>query len=149
MSSVYVASAASGLVKIGMSANPDVRVKNVWTREGDGAELVFAMRSARARVVERVAHMLLREHRYHGEWFDVTPQAAIDAVAAAVELVEEGRHEPILAAERPLSELLQVKISPELLRDLDAWRMSHDYPPSRSDVVRDAIAAFIGWRAKE
>lgn len=43
---------------------------------------------------------------------------------------------------------LHMRVSPEWLERLDAWREAQDVPPSRSDVVRIAVERFIGARGQ-
>lgn len=47
-----------------------------------------------------MAHWILRERRQHGEWFDVTPDTAAEAVQEAARLVTSGQREPPAPRER-------------------------------------------------
>lgn len=85
---VYVAT-AKGAVKIGITHNPDARVRSLR------AKLVVALPvvPAAAIDVETMAlEMLGRCHLAPSEWVRVPPQEAIDAVRAALDAVGRYRH---------------------------------------------------------
>lgn len=89
MKSVYVMESDLGLVKLGISNNPSARLRTIRSSSGVPVQLVHSS-SARpdARAVEAAAHKLLSEKRRAGEWFDVSPDEAIEAIAQAVKIVE-------------------------------------------------------------
>jgi DNA-binding transcriptional regulator YdaS (Cro superfamily) len=91
----------SGPVKVGISADTNKRAVGL-TQSGPSVVHVIhrvPFERKHARLVERVTHALLREYRTRGEWFDVSPSAAMRAVQEAIETIEEGRHGPLLNGE--------------------------------------------------
>lgn len=85
---VYVMSGVDGAVKVGVSVDPYRRIKNV---RGATNVSFFTEPMDRAYDVERIAHKLLAEYQYRGEWFSVTVNDAIAAVSRAIRIV--GGHE--------------------------------------------------------
>jgi hypothetical protein len=81
----YVIRSADGLVKIGTSTNVAARLRALQTSSPHRLELLhaFLVTDNGARELEGEAHRLLDRHRCHGEWFDVTADAAVQAVEQA------------------------------------------------------------------
>lgn len=89
---VYVIGADDGPQKIGVANDPKGRlsifqVGNPTTLVISAAEPVTR---EQAFAVEHYAHQLLKERRVRGEWFDVSPIEAIDAVRLAIDAVVNG-----------------------------------------------------------
>lgn len=82
--SVYVMSAGSKHVKIGIAADPYKRVKAVQNGNGQGVRLVKSWPSHLARRVEQRAHKMLAKYRTKGEWFEVPAKVACMVVEAIV-----------------------------------------------------------------
>ncbi len=82
---VYVVKSASGLVKIGVAADPIERLSVLQTASKETLELVYAaaVRGNYGYAIEQVAHSTLRHHRVNGEWFNATSELAVAAIAAA------------------------------------------------------------------
>lgn len=82
---VYVIGAPDGPQKVGVAA--DVNSRRAMLQTGNPVGLVVAHKVEVSRqdafFVERYAHDLLSGDRVRGEWFDVSPEEAIDAVNAA------------------------------------------------------------------
>lgn len=87
---VYVIGAESGPRKIGMSADPSRRAALLQTGSPYPLAVLHAVRHERAAAVEAYAHRLLRQHSTAGEWFDVTTDAAVDAITRAITAVDSG-----------------------------------------------------------
>jgi hypothetical protein len=89
--SVYVAASESGLVKIGISFDPEERIKALLTGHGVGLSVAHIERMDEniARLVERTAHRLLSDHRSNGEWFKVSADVAISTVSMATSIVAD------------------------------------------------------------
>lgn len=89
--SVYVM-ADGTQTKIGISDNPQARARSVGVGRSAPIRVihVVARDAGDARSVERTAHKLLAEKRASGEWFDVSPDEAIEAVRQAISMVEAG-----------------------------------------------------------
>lgn len=79
---VYVIGSQRGMQKIGVAARPELRLAQLQTASGLRLELHLFVRGAGldAFELERLAHGHLAARRREGEWFDVTPGQAIDAV---------------------------------------------------------------------
>jgi DNA-binding XRE family transcriptional regulator len=84
-SNVYVLKSDHGLVKVGISKNPEKRAKDLRSHSGLVIDLAYARELENAGSVERAAHIILDAKRRNGEWFDVTVEEAISAIDLAVE----------------------------------------------------------------
>jgi Meiotically up-regulated gene 113 len=86
---VYVMGIDGGPQKIGISSDLEARL--VTTRQKQSAPVRLIASHERpggdARLVERVAHTLLAAKRDIGEWFDVGPEEAAEAVLRAISIV--------------------------------------------------------------
>lgn len=80
---VYVLSVGA-VCKVGYSVEPWLRKLAIECEFETSAKLVFSVAASNARGAERAAHKLLKPHHVMGEWFEVSPQQAIDAVTWAV-----------------------------------------------------------------
>jgi hypothetical protein len=73
-----------GLVKVGVSHQPRCRMYNLQGSSGVQLYLFWEEHHPNAETVERSAHSFLAPNRVMGEWFAVSPEAALDAVRAAI-----------------------------------------------------------------
>jgi hypothetical protein len=75
-----------------LRGNPKQRVSDLKPGRRGKLSLAasFYRENGDAGLVESVAHLLLEEKRGAGEWFDVTPEEAADAIRLAIERVEAG-----------------------------------------------------------
>lgn len=80
MSFLYIiASSSEGPVKLGFSADPQKRLKQLQT----GSALVLSLHhveevdSARVKIAERALHKLLGHKRLKGEWFNLSVEEAV------------------------------------------------------------------------
>jgi hypothetical protein len=81
---LYVLQGEHGLTKIGVSTNPNARLRQLRTASAFPIDFVFvAATSGIGFDVERKAHATLAAHRLHGEWFDVPAETAVAAVRTA------------------------------------------------------------------
>lgn len=82
---VYILESTDGSkVKIGMSANPEVRLKALRTgADADGRSWVSS-RQARVRDSEGICHSLFSPNRSLGEWFNVSFDTAVAAVESTL-----------------------------------------------------------------
>ncbi len=89
--SVYVIKSAMNICKIGISSDPEKRLRNLLTAHGLGLDLVHVeiVESGRAELVERAAHKMLDRVRSKGEWFRVSEEKAIHAVRVAAWIVAD------------------------------------------------------------
>lgn len=82
--SVYVMQSEIGLVKVGITSSLKNRLSQLRSASGLTIKVEATFECDRARAVEKAVHELLAAHRKHGEWFDVTPDQAREAVEAAI-----------------------------------------------------------------
>ena len=68
----------SGYVKLGYSANPEQRLRELQTGNSGALRLVHVarIREDRARPVEQQLHRELKHLQVRGEWFDLTENRA-------------------------------------------------------------------------
>lgn len=83
---VYVIGSPNGPTKVGYSVDTERRLKNLQRPITQRIQIFgkWPVGYSSALAVERYAHWLLREKQISGEWFDVTPDEASEAVARAV-----------------------------------------------------------------
>lgn len=144
--SLYVMGSAIGLTKIGISDDPSARLRTIQAASGIRLSLVHSSdKTANARSIEAAAHKLLASKRKTGEWFDVTAEEAIEALADAAKLVEERRREkkrlgrPLIHGER--LERVQVLITKDQSERLAA--MADTSGRSISQVIRAYVDAGL------
>ena len=82
---IYVIEGAGGLVKIGVSGDPLARLAQLQTASHVPLQIAYsaAVRSGNAFPLEQTVHAALGRYRQSGEWFNVPPQVAVAAIAAA------------------------------------------------------------------
>lgn len=83
---LYVVRGDHGRVKIGITSNCNARLAQLQT--GSAHPLEFAWIGApqgQAVGIEYDAHQMLASYRRNGEWFEVTPDAAVGAISAAAQ----------------------------------------------------------------
>ncbi len=84
LSYVYVIAGHQGAVKVGYSTNPQMRLAALQTASAGQLHMAHILATdIDARMIEAEAHRLLDRHRLAGEWFDVSPEVAIEAVELA------------------------------------------------------------------
>ena len=93
MKHVYVMqNRANGAVKVGVSGDTEQRKRHVAFQANgvtSGVQVKFKTElRADAFSVESIAHRLLRLSHIEGEWFSVEPEEAVQAVNAAIEVIE-------------------------------------------------------------
>src|SRR6185503_4362187 len=77
---IYVMTAGTRHVKVGVSIDVEERVKAVQTGCPFKVQIARQWVSRDAYKIERLAHMALAKYRKAGEWFDVPSKAAIEIV---------------------------------------------------------------------
>jgi hypothetical protein len=77
-----IAASESGPVKIGYSAVPEKRVRQLQTGHPQPLALFYQQGTdlASAKLIERLVHRTIGYLRSHGEWFDLTVEDAIAEV---------------------------------------------------------------------
>lgn len=76
----------SGYIKLGYSANPEHRLRELQTGSSGALRIVHTarIREDRARIVEQQLHRELNHHRVRGEWFDLTENRARGMIDYAI-----------------------------------------------------------------
>jgi hypothetical protein len=89
---VYVITSPMGMQKVGMSRIVRNRLRALRKEYGNDLAVhsTVPVLESLMRTVERRAHDILAENKLGGEWFSVTPDAALEAVKVATE--ELGAH---------------------------------------------------------
>jgi hypothetical protein len=87
---IYVIKADDGLVKIGVSVNPSIRLAQLQRTSAASLALVYvgALRST-GYAIEAEAHHTLASYRQSGEWFRCPVEAAIAAIGVAAHRLGE------------------------------------------------------------
>jgi len=88
MTVIYVMESEVG-VKIGISKNPNERLRQVTNASGMQVSLRHTREHESAYAVEQNAHKLLADKRRTGEWFNVTVDEAIAAIDEAASEIED------------------------------------------------------------
>ena len=96
---VYIITTDRGVVKVGISDDPVLRLAQLQTGAPYPLRLVYAAVHSDASRIEAIVHRELKAKRAYGEWFCVTEAAARDAIqraAAAIgkPIVEAGMVTP-------------------------------------------------------
>src|ERR1700730_12529829 len=81
---LYVLQGEHGLTKIGVSTNPNARLRQLRTASAFPIDFAFVAATPGIGFdIERKAHAPLAAHRLHGEWFDVSAATAVAALRGA------------------------------------------------------------------
>jgi len=111
---VYVIASDPGPVKIGIATDVESRFSALKTSSPFPMKLVAAITVPKGAAprIERLAHEYLAEHRMTGEWFNLDPDQAVDAVIRAADAVGEGFEEyaPVRRSHRQLSGIYTEKV---------------------------------------
>lgn len=87
--------------------------------------------------VEGLAHKALRAHRLMGEWFDVTPEVAKEAIETVLEQIASGQ----IPARNPGFVTVNVAVLPEMAANVR--RMADERGMTISDVVDEAVREYL------
>jgi hypothetical protein len=101
MKAVYVITEDSGLTKVGISQNIPVRLLDLKFTRRRPVRLAHKFEHDNARLVERVAHALLKDCHVEGEWFNVSTDAASEAISTAMGLIEKNEHHDLIRRPEP------------------------------------------------
>lgn len=84
---VYAVKDEQGRIKIGISKNPENRVRNLNIGNADKLELVYTKKSNGGGYSSEVeAHKRAKQHRIHGEWFE---KGAIETLSGKSEIIKQ------------------------------------------------------------
>jgi predicted GIY-YIG superfamily endonuclease len=84
---IYVIGIENGHQKIGISANPNKRLKTLQTSNANKLILNYTIQvesREKALIIESLIHKQLKYNRLSGEWFDITKETAIGTVDYAI-----------------------------------------------------------------
>jgi hypothetical protein len=92
---VYIIATDRGVVKVGISDNPPLRLAQLQTGAPFPLRLAYAAVHSDASRIEAMVHRHLRDRHAYGEWYSVTEAQARDAILRAAKaigkpIVEEG-----------------------------------------------------------
>lgn len=147
---IYVISATGSRVKIGYSHRPQDRLCNLRSSSPVDLHLEFVVAVRKARDIEQMIHRDLDHCRTHGEWFEISVEAAIAAVEARA-----GKGRRLDPNDRGQ---LSREAHEERLAELDAyWERLHGpgkrFPTTfpRDKQKRRSIAdrAFADWKNQQ
>lgn len=122
--------ASAGAIKIGITRDLKRRVDGMKGQSGESISIVksWPMPMRLAREVERAAHDRFADERRHGEWFDITTEAAINYLSAAVSAVTT----PMSTEATPLSTEATPPVSEA---DTPCQRGRHHEPKLEPEVI--------------
>jgi hypothetical protein len=69
MQKLYIMKNSLGLLKIGISSNPERRANSIRLNSGFPTEVIFSLDTNFSRQLEKNLHTLFSEYRVEGEWF--------------------------------------------------------------------------------
>jgi hypothetical protein len=77
-----IAATAAGPVKLGLSMNPEKRVRQLQTGSALPLSIFHTeeVEDGRVKIAERALHQLLGHKRMKGEWFDMSVEQAVAEV---------------------------------------------------------------------
>jgi hypothetical protein len=100
---IYVIRADNGLLKIGISSNPNARLAQLQTSSPFKLSIAYvAALRCDGRTVEAAAHRTLASYRQSGEWFDCPADMAVAAIGAAAYRLGE----PLASGDPKLADLV-------------------------------------------
>jgi len=96
---VYIITTDRGVVKVGISDNPPLRLAQLQTGAPFPLRLAYAAVHSEASRIEAMVHRHLRDRHAYGEWYSVTEATARDSILRAAKaigkpIVEEGMVTP-------------------------------------------------------
>lgn len=152
---IYVMKSDLGLTKIGIANDPLRRADAIRSASGSQVKLIHAsIPTPDARLIESIAHRLLADKRRSGEWFDVSPSDAIEAIEKAVLALEREREElkrlsgpttptgrPRRGKEKNASDLIGVRVPPWI--KIGLMQLAAKNGVSVSEVVVAAIGIHL------
>lgn len=147
MTAIYVMGTNDGPKKIGIAENPKKRLSAIRTHNAFHVDILHSRELGEdAWKVEGHAHRLLGSHHIRGEWFSVTVDDAVAAIAAAMERVANG--EAIgrtVGRKKEFPNRITLPLSDEMLAGIEAARVGKE---ERVELIREAIDREIKRRKR-
>lgn len=139
---VYVIGTEDGPQKIGIANNPESRRAIFQTGNPEPLMLAASVPVLKheALSVERYAHWLLEGSRIRGEWFNVSPDEALEAVEAAVKAVRDRKEAPPEDSSNRTASL-SIRIWPSLKAEVD--RIAKDDGRTTAQYVERLLIAHL------
>lgn len=150
MTQIYAIQSEAGPIKIGVSTDPSRRMADIIVCQPFDARLIHAVAAddlARAFAVEKIAHFLLSEFRRRGEWFDITPETAVECLEVALDLARQG-FTPKPPEKECANKRTLVPLSAALLRAVEDYRFSNRIE-TRAEAVRQLIERGLASTIEE
>jgi len=98
-------------IKIGYSQSPESRIRDIQPNVSDDIKLAYKTAELpQHRLIERLAHKLLKSHKTKGEWFKVSVQDGIDAINKAIQIAKDQKEDDYLATKSYRYEKLNISI---------------------------------------
>ncbi len=149
MKRVYVIASSVGLVKLGISANPDQRKRQLELSSGLSLRVHHETPlMPLAADIEKIAHSMLAECRREGEWFCTTPEHLVVAIDEASKAVET-KSGPLVRFSGLVT--IQVKMPNERLIALEeiAGRELRTLPNLIDQVIAQFLRSYAAARDAE
>lgn len=128
-----------GPLKVGQSTNLESRLRSLRYERKRRLVVLFSLQAPTADLygIEKLAHFLLRDRALGLEMFDVSLEAAKDAICDAKYEYDRGRRAPS-AAEDPERATVSIgaTLPTELIDRLTDWRVQQDKILNRSAAIR-------------
>lgn len=141
---VYVIQSSANCSKIGISKRPLTRLSHLRIEfKEDKLNIAFAGEVERRSIalhIEHRAHDILWNQRMRGDWFNVSASDATTAVMRAAEelgytILPTEQKEQCAAA----GDASSIRMSDELVAQIDAWRREQEDIPTRSEAIRRLV----------
>lgn len=128
---VYIIERQDKYVKIGRSAQPKTRIRNLQTQGGlDLANSFTSEECSNYKEIEREMHKTLRKHRTIGEWFDIDFNKAVAILKNQhfkKPLTEKELRKSTEKAARFFSEVLSTNSARKLMCDIQGSSSEREY----------------------
>lgn len=148
---LYLIAAGNHHVKIGISDNPNARLRELQTAHYERLTLMCTVQCkdrAGAFALERALHKWYAERRSSNEWFEIDPESVIDqiklmALFASVVTIEPPDLQQLYEQAKIIKDLADVgNASMELLREAIIDSVVREYPQCEGMTGDEIIAMF-------
>lgn len=140
---VYAIQSDIGPIKIGVAKHPKTRLDTLLLQQPYTGSLVYSRRPAKtdALAIEATVHSLLDEKRYRGEWFNITPEQAKEAIDIAFEMMGDvGADEPPAP---PKKQRVVTTLSRKTVAEVEEWRSKQRPIPSINNAFLELVSRAL------